>query len=475
MKQLSLLSLIATLLALLFSACEEDDKFSSDSSLKLEYSTDVLQFDTVFATIASPMQRMKIYNRNDNSITFSSISLLSPETSGFRINVTGQSGTSFENIDLLRKDSIFIIADIRVLNGKNKKIEDYLELKWNGNTQLIPLEAYILDVEIWEDDRTIDTDTYLTADKGYYIKGKVSVSPNATLSIQEGTTLYFDQKGSLDIAGKIVAKGTSEKRITFRGHRFDFIQQNVRYDNASGQWEGITIEENSFDNILENVNIRNSKVGINFIQSTTDKQKATLTNTIVHNTSEYGIKAINCKIDAINCQFSNSTGGLLTLIGGNYSFTHCTIANYYKWHPRLQSSVILTDKTGSETFPFSACTFENSIIAGIFKDELELFLTQKDNNSILFSNCIIQSSVALNDKWFENTTWNIESVFPFENLNIDKDYCYSFGLTEGSTAINAANKTVATNYPTDLRGISRLSDSGPDIGCYEWYPTKNED
>lgn len=456
-------------IALLLFACEEDDKFSSDSSLKLESSQDTLRFDTIFTTIASPIQKLKIYNRNDNSITISSIKLVDPESSGFRINVDGQAGSQFEDIEVLRKDSIFIFVDIKAetLNQKNANMEDAIELSWNGNTKRIRLEAHAIDVDIW-DDKTIESDTHLTADKGYYIRGKVNVAEHATLSIDKGVTLYFDQKGALNINGKLVAQGTNDERITLRGHRFDLIQQDVPYDHASGQWMGVTFGANSFDNILENVTIRNSQVGIHFASSNPDRKKATLINTMVHNTSEYGIKAVNCNIDAVNCQFSNSLNQVLTLVGGKYSFLHCTIANYYRWSPRLASCVIVTDLQGQDRYPLAECNFTNSIIVGTFRDELDVLLSDP-NSSALFYNCLIQSSTARDNNWFKNTIWNIDSVFLFKDLDSDRRHYYNFELIEESTAKDAANIDAAQSAPTDLRGISRFSDSKPDLGCYEWY------
>lgn len=460
------------MIALLAIACEESDKFSSDPNLKLAYSKEELNFDTVFTTVASPVEKLKIYNRNNNSITFSSIKLVNPEKSGFRINVDGLAGTDFQDIDLLRKDSIYIMVDIiaNKLVGNQTNAEDAIELSWNGNTEYIKLKTFVQDVDIWEN-KTIDSNTTLTADKGYYIKGKVTVAENTTLTIEEGTNLFFDQKGSLHIEGRIIAEGTQKKRITFRGHRFDLIERDIPYDNASGQWMGIIVGANSFENIFTNVNIRNSQIGIDFTLSNPTRKKATLTNTIVHNTSQYGLKAINCNIDAVNSQFSNSTGGLLMLTGGSYSFLHCTIANYYRWHPRTTSDLVLTDRIEQTSYPLAKCQFTNSIIVGTFYDELDIFLTQ-ENNKISFLNCLIQSSKPLSDPWFKNTIWNIDSAFIFKDLNTENQFFYSFELTEESSARNAANIEAAHKAPTDLRGVSRFADSKPDIGCYEWYPEK---
>lgn len=459
------------LFLLLAIACQESDKFSSDPNLKLTYSKDELNFDTVFTAVPSPVQRFKIYNKNNNSITFNSIKLVNAEKSGFRINVDGLAGTDFHDIDLLRKDSLYIMVDI-IANkptSNQRNAEDAIELSWNGNKEYIKLKTFVEDVDILEN-KTISSNTTLTANKGYYIKGKVTVAENTTLTIEEGTNLYFDQKGSLNIEGSIIAEGSSQKRITFRGHRFDLIERDIPYDNASGQWEGIFIGANSFENIFKNVNIRNSQIGINFATSaSTNQKKATLINSIIHNTSQYGLKAINCNIDAINCQFTNSTGGLLVLTGGNYSFLHCTIANYYRWHPRTTSDIVLTDMIEQTKYPFTQCNFTNCIIVGTFHDELDLFLTQT-NSQLLFDNCVIQSSRPLTDQWFKNTIWNIDSAFIFKDLDLDKKFFYSFELIEDSSARNAANKVASLKASTDLRGISRFADSRPDIGCYEWYP-----
>lgn len=458
---------ILLIFALSITSCEDSDNFSSDGNLKIDFTVDKINFDTVFTTVASPMQRFKIYNRNNKSISFETIELINAESNGFRINVNGQAGTIFHDEDLLKKDSLYITVDIiaPISDKSSSIVKDKISFTWNGNTQFIELEACALNAEIW-DDKVIDTNLHLSNKKAYYIRGNITVEEGATLNIDKGTTLYFDKNGSLTINGKTEAKGTTEAPITFRAHRFDFADYNIPYDHVPNQWKGITVGGNSFNNIFENVRIRNSQYGIDFISSNTSKQKAYLLNTIIHNTYEYGISATNCQIEAVNCQISNSRGILVDLAGGNYSFLHCTIANYYEWHPRTSAALSLKDSKDSQVFPLSA-KFTNSIIVGTFKDEVNRRYN-KDTSTSSFVNCVIQASTAKEEPDFVNTQWNISNVFPFKLLNTEGDLSYSFELTKESIARDNADYNHAQQAVKDLRGISRFTDNKPDIGCYEW-------
>lgn len=464
MKLLLKLFIFLSFLGLFIVACEEDDKFSSNPNLGLEFSSDTLRFDTVFTTLASPMQQFKVYNRHKNSISFESIKLMHPEKSGFRINVDGLSGTKFDGIDLLRQDSLYILVDAKLnkTTGDDLLVRDSICLKWNGNTKYIQLGAYGINVELW-DDKVFSSNTTLTADKKYYVRGAVTINEGVTLQIEQGVTFYMDKKAAVTIDGTIIADGTIKKPIVFRGHRFDKIERNIPYDNASDQWVGITLGSNSFNNTLTNVRIRNSQKGIDFLPSSTEHKKATIVNTVVHNTSNFGIKAINCRIDAINCQFTNSKGAVLHLSGGSYSFLHTTIANYYAWHTRTSSSLMLDD---SEGFLLTKCEFKNSIIVGSRRNEINTSIGY--GSSYMFNNCVIQASAPVEDSPFVvKTIWNIDSPFPFKDLNYQKRYYYSFELPNGSSAIDTGDAALSALAPYDLRGISRMTNSKPDIGCYE--------
>ena len=54
-------------------SCSPDDEFITESSAKLEFSTDTLRFDTVFTTLGSATRDIKIYNPHKQPILIDKI------------------------------------------------------------------------------------------------------------------------------------------------------------------------------------------------------------------------------------------------------------------------------------------------------------------------------------------------------------------------------------------------------------------
>lgn len=449
-------------------ACNSDDDFSSDTDLKLTFSSDTISFDTVFTTIGSSTRQFKIYNKNKKSLNIESIELVNAAKSGFRINIDGQKGTSFSNVDILKKDSLFAFLEVTVdpLNSNNPTlIRDSIRFVTNGNTQYVQLEAIGQDVNKWNV-KIIDSDTTLTGEKPFLIYDSIVVKKGVTLRLDKNTRLYFRNKAAFHIYGTLIAQGTVKEPIVMRGDRMDNIQSGIPFDRVSGQWDGVYIYRDSYGNILDNVYIRNGTNGLIFFESSPLNKKATLNSTVVHNTSQNGVVAINCNIDATNCLFTNSKRSALMVAGGKYSFLHCTIANYYFWSSRLQEALSICNYTDlSKSFPLIQCNFTNSIIYGSAIKEL---IFQKANNTTFdyqFRNCIVKGE-EMNDAHFTNIIWNKNPLF--RSVNLDRDFSYNFELESGSPAIDTADKTYSLLAPTDLNGNSRLNDNNPDMGCYEW-------
>jgi subtilisin family serine protease len=63
----------------------------------------------------------------------------------------------------------------------------------------------------------IDRNTTWTADREYLVVENLRVAENATLTIEPGTTITFDPNKSIDVRGKLIAKGTYDKTIRFTG------------------------------------------------------------------------------------------------------------------------------------------------------------------------------------------------------------------------------------------------------------------
>ena len=67
------------------------------------------------------------------------------------------------------------------------------------------------------------------------------IPASSSLALSEGTTLYFHSKATLEVKGKIDARGTASRPVTFRGDRLDRMFADLPYDYLPGQWGGIRI------------------------------------------------------------------------------------------------------------------------------------------------------------------------------------------------------------------------------------------
>ncbi|MFO8087366.1 MAG: hypothetical protein R6T91_06100 [Bacteroidales bacterium] len=125
------------------SSCDKDELF--DKPVSLSFSQDTLLFDTIFTTIGSSTQTLKIFNPKDQDIEIDHIHLGLGDKSPFRINVNGLSGVSFNNIDLAARDSLFLFAEVTIDPSSNDQpmiVTDSIVFNTNGKVQNIKLVAW---------------------------------------------------------------------------------------------------------------------------------------------------------------------------------------------------------------------------------------------------------------------------------------------------------------------------------------------
>lgn len=467
-----------------FYACNDDEKFSTSSSLRLEFSSDTIRFDTVFTSIGSATKRLKVYNRNGDALTLSNVDLVSGGKKGFRINVDGIAANSVSNIDILARDSMFVFVEVNIdpLDQNNSLlITDSIRFQFNGVTQYVSLEAIGQDVVLWKG-KTISKDTTLTAQKPYLIYDNLTIQKGAVLNLKEGVGLYFHGGSGLYVNGQINAVGTIEKPVLMRGDRTDnlFDSPKVPYDRVHGQWSGVHVAADSYQNKFENVRIRNAVYGILFYQSTPDQTKASILNTIIQNTSKEGILSINNKLSVANSLIANAGTSAVRIIGGDNTFVQNTIANYMSsyWGFLRDAALIvsntgLNDKSESVSFPLASALFANTIVSGSSSSELKLQFSDNYSSNYKFINCLIRNK-GEDDTHFQNIVWGEDPKFAFiysqESVkdNPDNYYYYNFELTADSPARRKGARTYAADYPFDIRGISRIGTEAPDIGCYQY-------
>jgi hypothetical protein len=68
------------------------ERLNEDSSAQLEFSNDTIFFDTVFSTVGSATQYLRVRNPYNESIRIDEIALESGSASQFRINIDGLDG-----------------------------------------------------------------------------------------------------------------------------------------------------------------------------------------------------------------------------------------------------------------------------------------------------------------------------------------------------------------------------------------------
>src|SRR5690554_7911344 len=95
-------------------SCRDDFHFEPSSGSELAFSKDTVYLDTIFTNIGSSTYNLKVYNKSAKDIKIPSIRLANGESSGFRLMVDGMAGKSFENVELLANDSLFIFVETTV-------------------------------------------------------------------------------------------------------------------------------------------------------------------------------------------------------------------------------------------------------------------------------------------------------------------------------------------------------------------------
>ncbi|MDR0541368.1 MAG: hypothetical protein LBH19_04055 [Dysgonamonadaceae bacterium] len=483
--------LFVILLVSLSYACNDGfEDYSANPNDLLTFSTDTVAFDTILSTVNTPYQLFKVYNPHSKALLISSVFLENGADSPFQINVDGQAGTGFQNIEIRGNDSIYVLVNAKPAENNAddpKYLTDYVVFVTNGVRQKVLIEASSQDAEWWKG-KIIRSDTVLSSPKPFVIYDSLVVDEGVTLEIREGTRFYMHGHAEMIVKGRLQIKGTLEKPVLIRGDRFDYFV-NIPYDLVPGQWGGIRFEANSYENELEYVFIRNGKYGMDFRLSDPSRSKMKMKNVVMSNFKGILLNAVNCNIEAENCEFSNAKTAVLNLAGGMYNFTHCTIANYYLssvelgWGNSDNETVRLMGSYWNETsnvteyYPLSRAHFYNSIIWGKGKGSNIVFDTDEKGVVIpFFQNCVIPNKEATNDDPANPDAQVVSCLInkdPKFKLTDSKDFVYDFRLDSLSPARNVADRAIAEKLPKDIHGVDRFTDEGPDMGGYEFVPAKD--
>ena len=468
--------LYIALLSVFLGSCVEDADFSSSPTLRLEFSCDTVSFDTLFSEVMSPTAKFLVRNRNDNSLRISNVQLAGGGASPFSVLVDGQYGTAMSNLDIRARDSLYVLASVTVdRNGGDVPFmvkDSLLFTLESGVQQSVLLLAYGRDVTFMRGENLV-ADTVL-APGHYVIYDSLTVSQGATLSLQPGTTLYFHDKAFMKVAGCLKAEGTATAPIVFRGDRTDRMFSYLPYDRIPGQWDGVVFTSTSNDNLLTHCDIHSANYGIRVEQGDTTLQRITIESSKVQNFHGNALELVMARATAVNSLFANAQGNCVKVVGGDVSFVHCTIANFYVWRQRDVALALHNSIEGAPA-PLRGALFANCVIAGSKSDEIMGYLTNLGDSvpnpvNYRFENSLI-NTIDSADSCFVNIRYDSLEVSPFGKEHfrlIDHDiFDYDFHLTAESKARGIAGDEYLERLPVDIDGTARTA-GAVDAGCFQY-------
>jgi hypothetical protein len=464
---------------IVFTGCRKEQIYTGDDA-QLQFSKELITFDTVFTTIGSVTRVLKVLNPHKNTIK-TDISLLGGNTSSFSVNVDGVSGTSFKDIEIRGKDSIFIFIKVNLNpNAQNMPmiIADTLAFFTNGNRQNVELVACGEDAIFLVSNDTLvnekgefimcvnivaesgETITW-TKDKPYVIYGAAMVRPNAKLIIEAGTRIYLHKKAMIWVYGGCIhVNGTKEDSVVFQGDR-----RSEAYERDFSQWDRIWICEGKNDNIINYAVIKNAFIGIQAEIFEKDLgNKLILTNTEIRCSEFCNFLGKGYTVEAYNNIFSNSAKYCVALQqGGNYTFINNTIYNQYSYSPVrtapavLFSNYYMPDITTIIPGNFQ-CRFINNIVYGNKEIELDCGIKKDVNFELYVENCLIKTKQSVLDKFTSHSNIILNKDPSLEDIKI-----YDFRLKADSPCKGAGK--ITTEVQQDITGAVR--NSPPSIGAYE--------
>ena len=459
-----------------FFSCRKEDQITTDSSVKLSFSTDTIWFDTVFTQSGtvqplSITKRLWVYNPSANSVKVN-ISLKGNSFGMYKLNIDGQPSNTVSGKVIRGKDSILIFIQMYVNQNDSTKpfiVYDEIDFTTNGNAQVVNIAGYARNARYLRN-KVLDCLTnnlHWTADTPYVIYDSILVPHGCTLTIDAGTHIYSHTKSCILIAGTLIVNGTTANPVIFEGDRME-----PDYSAVAGQWIGIRFLTDSRDNILNNAVIKNGYVGVEVDSFSNNlNPKLLIQQCVIENMTAYGLAGFTADLTAINNLITNCGNySFIGALGGNYNLYHNTIATFSNTFNRTSRTFVLdnspyTDITGSTIIAAFPLNFDlkNNIIYGSQADEILLNNNATNGNTSgkgYIQNCLLKTIDYSRTNSLGNPTYNnIINQDPLFNDFLKNDM-------DIKAASPAKAKGSYVNISTDLKGRVRNLTT-PTIGCYE--------
>jgi len=504
---------------LLWSSCRKDFDFEPAQSGQLSFSSDTIFLDTLFNNIRSSTKILTIYNNSDKDISIPNVQLQRGVNSRYQLNIDGfptkdtpftpESGKIFENIEILAKDSILVFIEATIdpevdaadIDTENNYLDEILFQTSNGekdvtlSTQTInasfsfsedPQRDFITKQRDEKGEfitlkgyNLNDEELIINRDKARVIYGYAVVPTGKTLTISDGSRLYFhrdsglivEDGATLNVLGMnspIDENNPFVNEVIIEGDRID-----EDFDNLPAQWNFIWIQKGATASFTNTI-IKNATTGI-FIEGNGEETVAntTLNNVQIYNSQAVGIQANASFVTGTNVAINQSGRASINIEeGGTYDFTHCTFSSTFSFGIASQTAIILDNSPKENSDVASTdlqATFTNSIITGGKRNEVTFNNSDQANAVLSFENCLIDLQTGnpseLNPEdntIFINCVFNENPGFKNTNLNL-------LQIEDESPADGKAKFIIGT----DIIGTERVNPS--DIGAYESIIFKKEE
>ncbi len=503
---------VAILLTIILwgSSCRKNFEYAPSAG-NLSFSKDTVFLDTVFNTIGSSTYAVKVYNETRDDVVIPSIRLGKGPSSYYRLNVDGIAGKNFTNIPIKARDSMFIFIETTVdieNNPENTLLyTDAIAFDSGRDEQVVQLVTLVKDAVFLYPKRNADgtketiivsvdaegnelrvegfelSDSQLrfTNNKPYVIYGYATVPSSKELIIDPGARLHFHKDSGLLVqeGASIAINGTLsadqeilEGEVIFEGDRLE-----PAYSQIPGQWGLFWIANGSTNNTINHLTVKNGSIGL-FVEGNDLLASSTLQikNSRLINNTRYNLWAVNAFIEAENVVFGGAgEASLYCSLGGNYSFTHCTIANFWSNGFRTRAALEIDNFVNSSQLDMISrdlirADFRNCIIDGSALMELRLRATEEKLFNFSFVNCALQFN-DINNQFLGMPRYNFDNGSNYTNLflNLESNFFFpaknDFRITLESSAINKAAVEFAQQVPFDILGKDRTF--FPDLGSYQ--------
>ncbi len=468
---------IALLLTIFVSACDKKDKINTSPSVKLGFSTDTVTFDTVFTSLGTITLDFRIYNPENEALKISSIKLGSGQQSVFTLNVDGEAGNQFQDIEIKGKDSLYVFVKATIdPTDENQPfvIKDSVIFETNTNLQDVKLIAWGQNAH-FHNKELLQGQHIWKADKPHIVYDFVVVDDtlNSSLTVEQGAKIYMHHNAiiAVDSSASLKMMGTLEQPISVTSDRLEPFFQHI-----PGQWQAIWLAAGSVENEIHHTTIRNGIIGVRVdTLGNSSLPTLTLTNSVIENMQAYGLLAQGSYVNVYNSLIDNCLMNDVVLnIGGKYDFRNCTFGNGYGGNNNGMLSLIMNNyylyEGDTLARPLEKAYFGNCIIYGNNEDEVGLSKTNLAAFEYTFDHSIVKTTWEEDNPRFINCKNEDPLFINPKEFDYHLDSIISPAVQMGSPIIiQQVPNILLYDLDGELRDIQK-----PDVGVYN-FVEKEED